>query len=52
MENQNKENGVINICSNYNQMRAYAECSPNHLKKKKIRLYPPFMGETFKIPEK
>ena len=29
MDHQYKENGARNIYSNYNQMRAYAECSPN-----------------------
>ena len=33
MHNQYKENGVRNIYSNYNQMGAYVECSPNQFKK-------------------
>ena len=33
MDHQYRENGARNIYSNYNQMRAYAECSPNQSKK-------------------
>ena len=33
MDRQYRENGSRNIYSNYNQMRAYIECSPNQLKK-------------------
>ena len=33
MDHQYRENGARNMCSNYNQMRAYVECSPNQLKK-------------------
>ena len=33
MEHQYRENGAKNIYSNYNQMRAYAECSPDQSKK-------------------
>ena len=33
MDYQDRENGARNICSNYNQMRAYDECSPNQSKK-------------------
>ena len=33
MNHQYRENGAGNICSNYNQMRAYVKCSPNQLKK-------------------
>ena len=29
MDHQYEENGVRNIYSSYNQMRAYVECSPN-----------------------
>ena len=29
MDHQYGENGARNIYSNYNQMRAYVECSPN-----------------------
>ena len=33
MDYQYWENGARNIYSNYNQMRAYVECSPNQSKK-------------------
>ena len=33
MDRQYRENGARNIYPNYNQMRAYVECSPNALKK-------------------
>ena len=33
MDRQYRENGARNIYSNYNQMKAYAECSPNQSKK-------------------
>ena len=33
MDHQYKENGARNISSNYNQMRAHVECSPNQEKK-------------------
>ena len=33
MDHQYRENGARNIYSNYNQMRAYVECSPNQSKK-------------------
>ena len=33
MDRQYRENGARNIYSNYNQMRAYVECSPNQSKK-------------------
>ena len=33
MDHQYRENGAKNIYSNYNQMRAYVECSPNQFKK-------------------
>ena len=29
MDHQYEENGAKNVYSNYNQMRAYVECSPN-----------------------
>ena len=34
MDYQYWENGARNIYSNYNQMSAYVECSPNQSKKK------------------
>ena len=33
MDHQYGENGVRNIYSNYDQMRAYVKCSPNQSKK-------------------
>ena len=33
MGHQYKENGTRNMYSDYNQMKAYAECSPNKSKK-------------------
>ena len=33
MDHQYRENGARNMYSNYNQMRAYVECSPNQSKK-------------------
>ena len=33
MDHQYRKNGVRNIYLNYNQMRAYVECSPNQYKK-------------------
>ena len=33
MDSQYRENDARNIYSNYNQMRAYVECSPNLNKK-------------------
>ena len=33
MDHQYKENGARNIYSNYNQVRAYVECSSNQSKK-------------------
>ena len=33
MDRQYRENGARNIHSNYNQMRAFVECSPNQSKK-------------------
>ena len=53
MDHQYGENGARNVYSNYNQMRAYVECSRNQ--QKKIIPYRPFHGaidETLKIPEK
>ena len=53
MDHQCRENGERNMYSNYNQIRAYVELSPNQLKK--IIPYRPFhraIDETLKIPEK
>ena len=33
MDYQYRDNGARNIYSNYNQMRAYVDCSPNQSKK-------------------
>ena len=33
MDRQYRENSTRNLSSNYNQMRAYVECSPNQSKK-------------------
>ena len=33
MDHQCKENGARNVYSNYNQMRAYVECTSNQSKK-------------------
>ena len=51
MDHQYGKNGARNIYSNYNQMRAYVDCSPNQ----KIVPYRHFhrtIDETLKIPEK
>ena len=32
MDHQYRENGARNIYSNYNEMRAFVECSPNQSK--------------------
>ena len=53
MDHHCREKGARNIYSNYNQMRAYVECSPDQ--SKKIIPYPPFhraIDETLKILEK
>ena len=53
MDHHYRENCARNIYSDYNQMRAYVECSPNQ--SKKIISYRPFhraIDETLKIPEK
>ena len=53
MDHQYGENGARNIYSNYNQMRAYVECSPNQ--SKKIIPYRRFhlaIDETLKIPKR
>ena len=49
---QSGKTGARNIYSNCNQMRAYAECSPNQ--SKKYIPYRPFhraIDETLRIPE-
>ena len=53
MDHKYEESDARNIYSNYNQMRAYVECSPNQ--SKTIIPYRPFhraIDETLKVPEK
>ena len=52
MDHQYGENGARNIYSNYNQMRAYVECSPNQSKIIPLRPFHRAIEETLKIPEK
>ena len=40
MDHQYRENGTKNIRSNYNQMRAYVECSPNQSKNCTLSTFP------------
>ena len=40
MDRQYRENGARNIYSNYNQMRAYVECSPNQSKNYTLSTFP------------
>ena len=40
MDYQYRENGARNIYSNYNQMRAYVECSPNQSKNSTLSTFP------------
>ena len=40
MDSQYRENSARNIYSNYNQMRAYVECSPNQSKKYTLSTFP------------
>ena len=40
MDHQYKENGARNIYSNYNQMRAYVECSPNQERNYTLSTFP------------
>ena len=52
-DNDGPSNGAKNIYSNYNQMRAYVNCSPNQ--SKQIMHNQPFhraIDETLKSPEK
>ena len=51
MDHQYGENGTRNIYSNHNQMRPFAECSPNQPKKLYL-IDHRAMDETLKIPEK
>ena len=40
MDHQYRKNGARNIYSNYNQMRAYVECSPNQSKHYTLATFP------------
>ena len=40
MDRQYRENGARNIYSNYNQMRAYVECSPINQKNCTLLTFP------------
>ena len=40
MDHQYGENGARNIYSNYNQMKAYVECSPNLPKRYTLSIFP------------
>ena len=40
MNHQYRGNGSINMYSNYNQMRAYVECSPNQFKNYTLSTFP------------
>ena len=40
MDHQYRENGVRTICSNYNQMRACVECSPDQSKIYTLSTFP------------
>ena len=40
MDYQYRENGERNIYSNYSQLRAYVECSPNQPKKYTLSTFP------------
>ena len=52
MDHQYRENGARNVYSNHNQMRAYAECSPNQSKKLYLidLSFHRAIDETLKIP--
>ena len=47
MDHQYRENGVRNIYSNYNQMRAYVECVPNQPKNCTFSTFPSSNGRNF-----
>ena len=40
MDRHYRENGTRNIYSNYNQMKAYVDCSPNQSKKYTLSTFP------------
>ena len=46
------ENGARNIYSNYNQTRAYVECSPNQPKKYTLSTFPSSNRRNFEDPGK
>ena len=53
MDHQYRENGARYMSSNYDQMRAYVECSPNQSKNCTLPTFQSSnIGETLKIPEK
>ena len=53
MDHEYRENGARNMYSNYNQMRAYVECSPNQsIKNIPYRPSHQAIDETLKILEK
>ena len=52
MDYQYGKNGTRNIYSNYNQIRAYAECSPNQPIIIPFRPFHLAIDKTLKIPEK
>ena len=47
MDHQYRENGASNIYSNYNQMRAYVECSPNQSKNCTLSTFPSINRRNF-----
>ena len=47
MDHQYRENDARNMCSNYNQTRAYVECSPNQLKNYTLSTFPPSNRRNF-----
>ena len=51
MDRQYRENSARNTYSNYNQMRAYVECSPNQSKKIPYRPFHRAIDETLRVPE-
>ena len=53
IDHQYRENGAGNTYSNYNQMKAYVDCSPNQPKKTiTYRPFHPAIDKTLKFPEK
>ena len=54
MDHQYRENGARNLYSNYNQMRAYVECSSNQSRKlyRSYRVFHQAIDKTLKVLEK